>query len=112
MSGESRTRNPEHYRTHVLTYDRGIQGLSTLKFNVTTFAIAWRGNEVGSSRTGSNPDDCEHFYYGAVNKSKQKHPLIGPHLFRRAVMAKWLRRLTRNQMGSSRAGSKPDCEIF
>ena len=30
-----------------------------------------------------------------------------------AVMAEWLRRLTRNQMGSSRAGSNPaDCEFF
>ena len=30
-----------------------------------------------------------------------------------AVMAEWLRRLTRNQMGSSRVGSNPaDCENF
>ena len=32
---------------------------------------------------------------------------------KQAVMAEWLRRLTRNQMGSSRAGSNPaDCEKF
>ena len=31
----------------------------------------------------------------------------------RAVVAEWLRRLTRNQLGSARAGSNPaDCEFL
>ena len=30
-----------------------------------------------------------------------------PHFNRYAAMAEWLRRLTRNQMGSSRVGSNP-----
>ena len=35
------------------------------------------------------------------------------HFFQSAVVAEWLRRLTRNQMGYARAGSNPAaCGIF
>ena len=39
-----------------------------------------------------------------------------PHLkaslvYHEAAMAEWLRRLTRNQMGSSRVGSNPTCSV-
>ena len=38
---------------------------------------------------------------------------INPHSIHQAVVAEWLRRLTRNQLGSARAGSNPaDCEFF
>ena len=34
-------------------------------------------------------------------------------LYQQAVVAEWLRRLTRNQLGSARAGSNPaDCELL
>ena len=33
-----------------------------------------------------------------------------PHIY--AVMAEWLRRLTRNQLGSARAGSNPADDAF
>ena len=64
---------------------------------------------MGSSRVGSNPTCSEQFTSFEKTTSVQsrthslvlqKNPLI-------AAMAEWLRRLTRNQMGSSRVGLNP-----
>ena len=47
----------------------------------------------------------------AVNEMVRKSTLAGfdqcHYRLRQAAMAEWLRRLTRNQMGSSRVGSNP-----
>ena len=76
-------------------------------------------NQMASSRTGSSPADCD-FVHIFVSKRKRVYRIVGAHLKHlsyveflfTAVMAEWLRRLTRNQMGSSRAGSNPaDCDF-
>ena len=66
---------------------------------------------MGSSRVGSNPTRSVIFnYFDNVDKIDHLHcvttsfPWTGRHC---AAMAEWLRRLTRNQMGSSRVGSNP-----
>ena len=66
---------------------------------------------MGSSRVGSNPTRSVIFKnYDNVDKIDHLHrvttsfPWTGRHC---AAMAEWLRRLTRNQMGSSRVGSNP-----
>ena len=47
-----------------------------------------------------------------ISSSVQRTPIFSPNRTA-AVVAEWLRRLTRNQMGSARAGSNPaDCEFF
>ena len=64
-------------------------------------------NQMGSSRVGSNPTRSEensfplYFFFVSV---RIRHLVIAKVL---AAMAEWLRRLTRNQMGSSRVGSNP-----
>ena len=66
---------------------------------------------MGSSRVGSNPTRSVIFNnFDNVDKIDRVHcvttsfPCTGRHC---AAMAEWLRRLTRNQMGSSRVGSNP-----
>ena len=66
---------------------------------------------MGSSRVGSNPTRSVIFNnHDNVDKIDHLHrvttsfPWTGRHC---AAMAEWLRRLTRNQMGSSRVGSNP-----
>ena len=62
---------------------------------------------MGSSRVGSNPTRSVTFYWiftGYRNFDKNHFLLFANTL---AAMAEWLRRLTRNQMGSSRVGSNP-----
>ena len=70
-------------------------------------------NQMGSSRVGSNPTRSEensfplYFFFVSV---RIRHLVIAKVL---AAMAEWLRRLTRNQMGSPRTGSNPvGCELF
>ena len=64
-------------------------------------------NQMGSSRVGSNPTRSEensfplYFFFVSV---RIRHLIMADFL---AAMAEWLRRLTRNQMGSSRVGSNP-----
>ena len=46
-------------------------------------------------------------------KNWARFPFDLGNYFCAAVVAEWLRRLTRNQMGSARAGLNPaDCEYF
>ena len=45
--------------------------------------------------------------YGARSASFQENMVDNLMLPSTAAMAEWLRRLTRNQMGSSRVGSNP-----
>ena len=71
-------------------------------------------NQMGSSSVGSNPTRSEensfplYFFFVSV---RIRHLIMADFL---AAMAEWLRRLTRNQMGSSRVGSNPtrSGEIF
>ena len=73
-------------------------------------------NQMGSSRVGSNPT-CSELVCGRSKHVQGRYQL---HAFEATVrlsdlsgqpmiaaMAEWLRRLTRNQMGSSRVGSNP-----
>ena len=71
-------------------------------------------NQMGSSRVGSNPTRSDNIlllslicrYYILMMKIRvEPAKLFFPVL--EAAMAEWLRRLTRNQMGSSRVGSNP-----
>ena len=69
-------------------------------------------NQMGSSRVGSNPT-CSAKVHGScpvfeclTKGATSKSFIIDGHDVQ-AVMAEWLRRLTRNQMGSSRVGSNP-----
>ena len=74
---------------------------------------------MGSSRAGSNPADCDFVYIFVLSLTlgvellwSIRNILVTLTYFISAVMAEWLRRLTRNQMGSSRAGSNPaDCDF-
>jgi hypothetical protein len=65
-------------------------------------------NQMGSSRVGSNPTCSEQFRSFEKKDNAEQDTLsslAGQPLI--AAMAEWLRRLTRNQMGSSRVGSNP-----
>ena len=63
-------------------------------------------NQMGSTRAGSNPADCDFFTFEFEYVLKfERYKLFGMVKLC-AVMAKWLRRLTRNQMGSTRAGCR------
>ena len=72
-------------------------------------------NQMGCSRAGSNPADCEDIlpFFGNICRLFRIHAPLAyikqvfyPFVYH-AVMAESLRRLTRNQMGSFRAGSNP-----
>ena len=63
-------------------------------------------NQMGSSRVGSNPT-CSVNWYMELKQLQTIMSQKEPHFYRYAAMAEWLRRLTRNQMGSSRVGSNP-----
>ena len=81
-------------------------------------------NQMGSSRVGSNPTRSEKIFDFFLEMSRALLALstrpgklvklrciiyktiLGSQISS-AAMAEWLRRLTRNQMGSSRVGSNP-----
>ena len=78
----------------------------------------WTRNPMGSSRTGSNPvHSALTFLHLKVflcsdtksqrNGQKVSQNQIWTNKIATAVMAEWLRRWTRNPMGSSRTGSNP-----
>ena len=68
---------------------------------------------MGSSHVGSNPTRSEYVLLVleeaifSYKKQSQRYFIL-----RQAAMAEWLRRLTRNQMGSSRVGSNPTRSVY
>ena len=69
-------------------------------------------NQIPSGSVGSNPTDCARFYsiFSYVPPEKGSRFLENSHL---AVVAEWLRRLTRNQIPSGSVGSSPtNCDEY
>ena len=70
-------------------------------------------NQMGFSRVGSNPTCSEQFTsfkkQEKLNEGQTHWSCLGTLI---AAMAEWLRRLTINQMGSSRVGSNPTRSAF
>ena len=73
-------------------------------------------NQMGFPRVGSNPTCSEQFTSFEKTRKTQKRQThwscLGTLM---AAMAEWLRRLTRNEMGSSRVGSnstRSDFSVF
>ena len=71
---------------------------------------------MGSSRVGSSPTRSVKALHSLLQekaeenqRKKSNRSLIDAEVKGWAAMAEWLRRLTRNQMGSSRVGSNPTC---
>ena len=110
---------------------RQVVHIETTRLNIahSTYAMAewlrrWTRNSMGSSRVGLTPASSETFLCQKKQLSKESNASSGSHwndevehsalnLIAPAAMAEWLRRWTRNPMGSSRAGSIPArSEIF
>ena len=76
-------------------------------------------NEFPFGSVGSNPTNCENFrcfYQIAIPREisgshlKQNQDTVFPEPVHKAVVAEWLRRLTRNEFPSGSVGSNPtDC---
>ena len=71
----------------------------------------WTRNPLGSARAGSNPADCAllFFFQTATVDSHQEISTTSKisKTDGTAVVAEWLRRWTRNPLGSARTGSNP-----
>ena len=88
-----------------------------LKAVVAEWLRRWTRNPLGSARAGSNPADCACFALSdpvyvsnTCADFRGIHPLTVRQLCTTvctAVVAEWLRRWTRNPLGSARTGSNP-----
>ena len=96
---------------------------ANMKFYVSSWRRKWHPlSPKGAKRKPTRPI-CHRFCYdkdfdASNNKAyfaDENFPSgeMNYHIVQPAVVAEWLRRLTRNQLGSARVGSNPtNCEIF